>query len=95
MAGKRITQEQINEMISLYAELKTYSAVARKMGVTATTVSRYIKENSSIKTYDKAADDTLQQPKDISQIDRDSILTFSFLTQEEKTSYENWLKEFE
>ena len=94
--ASRITQEQIQEMMRLYAEIGTYSGVAKQMGISASTASRYIKEQKSIKTYDAAAlqsDDT-SKPKDISQISRESIITFSTLTPEEKESYNAWVKEF-
>ena len=38
--AKKITQEIINQMLSLYEELGTYSAVAKKLGVSASTVSK-------------------------------------------------------
>ena len=41
----RVTQEMIVRMNDLYLELKTYSAVARKIGVSPTTVKRYINPN--------------------------------------------------
>ena len=40
--AKKITQEIINQMLDLYEELGTYSAVAKKLGVSASTVSKYI-----------------------------------------------------
>lgn len=41
----RVTQEMIVRMNDLYLELKTYAAVARKVGVSPTTVKRYINPN--------------------------------------------------
>ena len=41
----RVTQEMIVRMNDLYLELKTYAAVARKIGVSPTTVKRYINPN--------------------------------------------------
>ena len=38
----RITEDQKIQMNILYKELKTYAAVARVMGVAASTVKRYI-----------------------------------------------------
>lgn len=38
----RITEDQKIQMNILYQELKTYAAVARSMGVSASTVKRYI-----------------------------------------------------
>ena len=45
--AKRITQEQIAKMAELYEELGTYSAVAKKLGVSASSVSKYLKELNS------------------------------------------------
>ena len=92
--ASRITPEQIEEMVRLYAELKTYSAVAKKMGISPGTVSRYIKDRQNVKTYtsDVAAD--IPQPIDISQISGGSIATFSTLTPQETESYNAWIKEF-
>ena len=42
--AKKITNEIIEQMFELYEELGTYSAVAKKLGVSASTVSKYIKE---------------------------------------------------
>ena len=95
--ANRITPEQVQEMVRLYAEIGTYSGVAKEMGISASTVSRYIKGQKSIKTYDAAATSSkdIHQPKDISEISRDSIISFSTLTDEEKESYAAWVKEFE
>lgn len=94
--ANRITPEQIQEMVRLYAEIGTYSGVAKQMGVSASTVSRYVKEQKSIKTYEApAAEGDIPQPKPISEISRDSIITFSTLAPEEKESYAAWIKEFE
>ena len=91
----KVTPEMVQQMITLYKEIGTYSGVAKKIGVSAATVSRYIKEQLSIKTYDAAAlQSNIPQPKDISQISRKSIITFSTLTKEEKESYEAWIREF-
>ena len=63
--------------------------MAKKIGVSTATVSRYIKENASIKTYS-----TCIAVKPINEISKESIITFSYLTDEEKQSYNNWIKEF-
>lgn len=39
----KVNQELINKMLELYKELKTYAAVAREIGVSASTCSKYIK----------------------------------------------------
>ena len=49
--AKRITQEQISKMAELYEELGTYSAVAKKLGVSASSVSKYLKELNSYKSF--------------------------------------------
>ena len=88
--AKKITPEQIEEMRRLYAELGTYTAVAKKMGVSSSTVSRYIKQFSSEKTY-QTADEAVP----IENILPYSIISFSQLSEQEKESYNEWLKEFE
>lgn len=87
--AKRITNEQIEEMVRLYTELGSYAAVARKLNMTAATVTKYIKAQQSIKTYNKCI---AAQP--IESISLESILSFSFLNDIEKQSYKAWLKEF-
>ncbi len=47
--GSRITPDEIREMVILYDQLGTYAAVARKMGRSADSVSKYIKK---IKRHD-------------------------------------------
>lgn len=42
MGAKRISPEEIEQMILLYDKLGTYVAVAREMGRSASTVSKYI-----------------------------------------------------
>jgi len=42
MGAKRITPQEIVEMHRLYKELGTYSAVARKIGRSASSVSKYV-----------------------------------------------------
>lgn len=88
--AKKITQTQIEEMVQLYYELKSYAAVARKLGISASTVTKYIKEQASIKKYSKC--NIIAKP--IDEISTQSILTFSFLTNDEISSYNSWLKEF-
>lgn len=43
MAVTRITPEEIEQMILLYDKLGTYAAVAREIGRSASSVSKYIK----------------------------------------------------
>lgn len=88
--AKRITQEQITKMAELYEELGTYSAVAKKLGVSASSVSKYLKELNSYKsfnTYDGP------QPSELPP-EKEKIIGFGFLSQIEKDSYNEWLKEF-
>lgn len=88
--AKRITQEQITKMAELYEELGTYSAVAKKLGVSASSVSKYLKELNSCKsfnTYDGP------QPSELPP-EKEKIIGFGFLSQIEKDSYDEWLKEF-
>ena len=40
--ARRVTAEEIVEMHRLYKELGTYAAVARKMGRSANSVSKYV-----------------------------------------------------
>lgn len=87
--AKRITQDQIQTMIQLYSKLKTYSAVAKEMGISATTVSRYIKENDSTFVYSDAI-----AARHIEEISPESLTTFSNLSDEEQASFSAWLKEF-
>ena len=88
MAAK-ITQEQIHQMIELYGQLGTYSGVAKQLGISAATVSRYIKQQQNIRTYTENI-----FPIPIETIHLDDILSFSILSNEEKTIYNNWIKEF-
>lgn len=39
----KVNEELINKMLELYKEMKTYAAVAREIGVSASTCSKYIK----------------------------------------------------
>jgi DNA invertase Pin-like site-specific DNA recombinase len=50
--GSRITPDEIKEMAILYDQLGTYAAVARKMGRSADSVSKYIKK---LKSHDNMA----------------------------------------
>ena len=43
MTGTRIRPEEIEQMILLYDKLGTYAAVAREIGRSASSVSKYIK----------------------------------------------------
>lgn len=88
--GRKIDQNTIAQIPTLYAEIGTYSGVAQRLGISSTTVSRYIKEAQSIKSYSTSMD-----PLPIEEITSSSLLSFSHLTPEEKQSYNDWIKEFE
>ena len=90
--AQKITQSQINEMIQLYDQLKTYAAVAKQMGISPSTVSRYIKESKSTTTPDIKNENIAAKP--IDEILTASVISFSILTDEEKKSMNEWLKEF-
>ena len=91
--AQKITQSQIEQMLTLYEQIGTYSGVAKQMGISAATVSRYIKATQFSPIIKPTITQTIT-PKPIEQIDFQSLLTFSNLTQEEQNSYDAWLKEF-
>ena len=82
--SKKISQEQVQQIISFYSELGTYSAVAKKVGISATTVSRYVKEALSEKSYTSYSGPNPSFP---------NVLHFD-LASEEKSSYNAFLEEF-
>lgn len=88
--AKKITSETIQQMLELYEKLGTYSAVAKKLGVSATTVSKYIKEQNSFKTYSTySGPSPMENPPQ-----KELIVGFSFLSHAELDSYNDFLKEF-
>ena len=91
--AQKITKDQIEQMFTLYDQIGTYSGVAKQMGISATTVSRYVKEAKSVvKELVELPHESAAKP--IEEIDFASLLTFSTLTKEEQASYNAWLKEF-
>ena len=91
--AQKITTDQIEQMLTLYEQIGTYSGVAKQMGISATTVSRYIKEAKSVvQELPELPHESAAKP--IEEISFESLLTFSTLTQEEQMSYNAWLKEF-
>lgn len=85
--AKKITLEIAQKMKERYAVLGTYAAVAKEFGISASTASRYIKEQSAIKTYDAYSGST---PSEIPG----DVFTFSILTDAEAASYDAFMKEF-
>lgn len=92
MANK-ISQSQIDEMLRLYEEIGTYSGVAKQMGISAGTVSKYIKEQKQTQKFNPYSSLTIT-PKPIKEIPFESIISFATLTNEEKDSYNKLRKVF-
>ena len=88
----RITQEQIQQMVQLYEQLGTYSAVAKQMSVSAATVSRYVKQANTIVAAPRYTD--VIEPPAIRFIDILTVKNFSELTPQEEESFVEWWKEF-
>lgn len=84
--AKKITPEQVEQMELLYAKLGTYSAVAREMGISAGTVSRYLKQKAEEKTY-SSYDGPGPCAKLVAPID------FTW-TEKDEASYQEFVKEF-
>ena len=89
--ARKITDAQISQMRELYEELGTYAAVAKQLGVSPATVSKYIKQRNVVKTYTSCT----IQPIKIEDTDPQFIRNFTHQTIEEKDSYNKWLEEFE
>ena len=83
--AKKITPEQVEQMELLYAELGTYSAVAREMGISAGTVSRYLKQKAEERTYSSYDGPPCALP--VAPID------FAW-TEKDEISYQDFIKEF-
>lgn len=84
--AKKITPEQVEQMELLYAELGTYSAVAREMGISAGTVSRYLKQKAEERTY-SSYDGPAPCFFPVAPVD------FTW-TEKDETSYQDFIKEF-
>ena len=84
---RKVTEKLIQQMAELYLELGTYSAVAKELSLSASTVSKYLKKHFSIKHYDSYCGPQSSLPT------KESIQTFSFLTEEEEESYNKFWKE--
>ena len=88
--AKKITPDIIAKMFPLYEELGTYSAVAKELGISAATVSKHIKEQKSFKTYSSY---TGPLPSE-NPPEKDLIIGFGSLSNTEKESYNDFLKEY-
>lgn len=88
MANK-VTPELVEKMVSLYQEIGTYSGVAVALGVSPSTVSRYLKRKDGIKTYnDYSGAEPIEFPE------KESVRTFSILSDTEEYSYKKFVKEY-
>lgn len=85
--AKKITPSDVSKMLELYEKFGTYAAVAKETGFSSSTVSKYIKEQKSFKTY-STYDGPAPSEEPV------QIINFSFLSQAELDSYNNFLKEF-
>lgn len=71
----KVNEELINRMLELYKELKTYAAVAREIGVSASTCSKYIKAAlSEQKNKEEAQKNFIPFDKEIKSIEEISIV---------------------
>lgn len=50
------TPEEIKAMVDLYTEIGVYSTVAKRLGVSASTVSKYVKEAKNMELATKPVD---------------------------------------
>ena len=83
----KVTPALITQMVELYEELGTYSAVARKVDVSASTAAKYIKAAQAVKSINIYSG---PQPST-----NPPILNKNFiLTEEENKSMLSLLKEF-
>lgn len=70
----KVNKELINRMLELYKELKTYAAVAREIGVSASTCSKYIKTAlSEQKNKEEAQKNFIPFDKEIKPIEEVKI----------------------
>lgn len=86
--AQKITAKMVETMTWLYAELGTYSGVAREMGIGATTVKKYLNKVDSTKTYA-----SYDGPEPVKYPDQNAIITFSHLTEEEQYNLIEFMKE--
>lgn len=84
----KITETTIKQMQELYAKYGTYVAVAKELGVSASTVSKYlkqIKQQVIISTY--------EGPRPVANPNYPIMPNFLLLTPVEKVSYEKIVEE--
>ena len=92
----KVTQELISKMVELYNKLGTYAAVARELGVSASTCSKYIKiVQEEEKNRIKAAKNFIPFDKEIKSIEEIKIdwNDCCFLDEEEVREIEELWKE--
>lgn len=87
--AKKIDNAIIEQIQTLYGELGTYSAVAKELGISASTVSKYLKKQSSCVSFSEYNG---PQPSN-EPPSRETIVTFSMLSQNEKDSFSEFYKE--
>lgn len=72
--GIKVNQELVEQMVELYNKLGTYAAVAREIGVSASTCSKYIKmAQEEEKNRIKAAKNFIPFDKEIKSIEEIKI----------------------
>ena len=92
----KVTNELIEQMVELYNKLGTYAAVAREIGVSASTCSKYIKmAQEEEKNRIKAAKNFIPFDKEIKSIEKIKINwnDCCFLDEEEVKEIEELWKE--
>jgi transposase-like protein len=73
--ARKVTNELVEQMIELYNKLGTYAAVAREIGVSASTCSKYIKAAlSEQKNKEEAQKNFIPFDKEIKPIEEISIV---------------------
>jgi transposase-like protein len=73
--GIKVTNELIEKMVELYNQLGTYAAVAREIGVSASTCSKYIKAAQvEQKNKEEAQKNFIPFDKEIKPIEEISIV---------------------
>lgn len=94
--GIKVNQELIEQMVEFYNKLGTYAAVAREIGVSASTCSKYIKmAQEEEKNRIKAAKNFTPFDKEIKPIEEIKVEweNICWLSPEEVKDIENLWKE--